>query len=300
MKVLAAILTHNRKDLLARCIRNVQAQSRPPDALLVVNNASTDGTEEMLQALGIPYVTQANVGSAGGWHRCVQHALEHGFDAVWLMDDDGYPHAEALYQLEGALGNGVACASSIVVREDDPSRFVFPFPVLNRRRLPALFAFPRKIATVAELHAVAPEGTYPFAHFFNGALVSLAATSQVGNVNEDFFIFGDEVDYFCRLRAAGEVVSVLSALHYHPDVSQRPYTAAKVYYYVKNTLILNARYFDAVWIRHGAAVAAVLARTGRRNGWGAALSLVAGRSAPMFYAAIARGLAGRLGKDFHG
>ena len=99
MNVLAAIVTHNRCDLLARCLDYLQAQTRPPDAILVVNNASTDGTVEMLEQRGIPFVTQENVGSAGGWHRGIQHALEHGFDAVWLMDDDGYPDAGALGRL---------------------------------------------------------------------------------------------------------------------------------------------------------------------------------------------------------
>lgn len=300
MKVLAVVVTYNRRDLLARCVDHLLAQSRPADALLVVNNGSTDDTVAMLERRGIPCVTQDNVGSAGGWHRGIRHALEHGFDAIWLMDDDGYPDAGALRALTEALRPGIAATSSVVLREDDPERFVFPFPLLDDRGLPVLFRRRRKIATLAALRAEAPDGFYPFAHFFNGALVSAAAVRQVGNVDPEFFIFGDEVDYFFRLRRAGPVISVLAARHLHPDVSRRPYTPAKVYYYLKNSLILNARYFDAVWVRHAGIVAAILARTAHRNGWPAALSLVAGRSAPAFYSAIVRGLQGQLGKDFRG
>lgn len=300
MKVLAAIVTYNRCELLARCLDHLCAQSRPPEAILVVNNGSSDGTVDMLQQRGMAFVTQENVGSAGGWHRGIQRAVDQGFDAVWLMDDDGFPDTGALEALVEALGIGVACASSVVVREDDPERFVFPFPRLDAQGIPVLFGNPRKFPSSAELESVAPSGSYPFAHFFNGALISLEAVRKVGNVNREFFIFGDEVDYFFRLRTAGEVVSVLKALHFHPDVSQRPYTPAKVYYYLKNTLILNERYFDAVWLRHAAAVFAVLGRTARRNGLGAALSLIAGASAPAFYTAILRGLRGQVGKDFNG
>ncbi|MBS3911141.1 MAG: glycosyltransferase [Hydrogenophaga sp.] len=300
MRILAAIVTHNRCGLLGRCLDHLQTQRRLPDGILVINNASTDGTVEMLDQRGTPYVTQENVGSAGGWHRGIRHALEHGYDAVWLMDDDGYSNAGALATLQGALTDGVACVSAVVVREDDPSRFVFPFPVLDAAGLPVLWGRPRKMATLADLRAIAPRGTYPFAHFFNGALVSLAAVRQVGNVDRGYFMFGDEVDYFFRLRKAGRVMSVLDALHYHPDVSQRPYTAAKVYYYLKNTLILNERYFNAVWLRHTMALAAVLGRTASRNGMGMVLSLVAGSMAPAFYSAIARGLQGKVGKDFNG
>lgn len=300
MRILAAIVTHNRQDLLSRCLDHLQAQKRAPDAILVINNASTDGTVEMLQKRDIPFVTQENVGSAGGWHRGIAHGLEDGFDAVWLMDDDGFPDAGALATLAPRLLSGVAAVSSVVVREDDPTRFVFPFPLLDGANLPVIFGSPRKVATLTDLTAIAPDGSYPFAHFFNGALISLAAVRKVGNVEQGFFMFGDEVDYFFRLRSAGMVFSVLNALHFHPDVSQRPYSAAKVYYYTKNTLILNQRYFNAVWLRHAIAVAAVLGRTARRNGLGMVFSLICGSAAPGFYAAITRGLRGQVGKDFNG
>ena len=62
-----------------------------------------DGTVEMLEQRNIPFITQENLGSAGGWYRGIQHALDHRFDAVWLMDDDGFPDAGALRLLEVAL-----------------------------------------------------------------------------------------------------------------------------------------------------------------------------------------------------
>lgn len=299
MRVLAVIVTHNRCDLLGRCIDHIEAQTCLSEDILVINNASTDGTVEMLLWRGIPYVTQDNVGSAGGWHRGIAHALEHGFDAVWLMDDDGFPDAGALAALEAALQPGVACASSVVVRESDPTRFVFPFPVIDVAGMPVIFGLPRKLVTLADLRRVATDGIYPFAHFFNGALVSLTAVRQVGNVNRDYFIYGDEVDYFFRLRRAGSVISVLDAMHYHPDVSKRPFSPVKVYYYVKNSLVLNSRYFNAAWIRHAMLLVAVLGRMASRNGIGFVLSLLMGRYASVFYTAIVRGLQGKVGKDFH-
>lgn len=300
MKVLAVVVTYNRRELLSRCIDHLQAQVGHVPDIVVINNASTDGTLEMLEARGVDVITQEDVGSAGGWHRGIEAAQDRGYDAVWLMDDDGFPDAHALHALVGALTPGVACASAVVVCEDDPGRFVFPFPVLDDAGLPKLFGFPRKIATMDDLGAVAVNGTYPFAHFFNGALIHLAAVQRVGNVDRDFFIFGDEVDYFFRLREVGSVISVLKAKHYHPDVSRRPYTPAKIYYYVKNTLVLNRRYFNAVGVRNVLTVGAALGRTASRNGVREALSYVGGRNTKVLGAAIRRGLQGKVGKDFHG
>lgn len=300
MKILASIVTYNRSQLLARCVDHVRNQSRPPDGLLVINNGSTDDTLDMLSERHVDVITQANVGSAGGWHRAISHCIEQDFDAVWLMDDDGFPAHDALEKLEHALLPGVACASSVVFQEENRDHFVFPFPVLDSAGLPVLFGRPRKLPTLASLLPYAAQGQYPFAHLFNGALVSSEAIRKIGNVNPNFFIFGDEVDYFFRMRQAGPVVSVLAARHIHPDVSSRPYTSLKIYYYIRNTLILNKLYFNHVWLRHVLVLVAALGRTTHRNGPREALSYLLGRRLPVLLHAVRSGLSGRLGRDFHG
>ena len=298
MKILAAIVTHNRCRLLERCIEHVLAQTRPPDRLLVINNASTDGTIDMLEKKQVDLITQPNVGSAGGWKRAMQAAVDDQWDAVWLMDDDGYPARDALQQLELRLTPEIACISSIVVREDEPGRFVFPFPVLDREGLPVVVARARKFKRLDELERVAADKAYPFAHLFNGALIPTDVIRRIGDVNSDFFLMGDEVDYFMRMRAIGLVLSHLGARHLHPDVSKRRLDPAKFYYYVKNSIILNHRYFNKAAARDFLTVAAALSRIARRNSFGEALSYVGGRRAPVLWRAVSRGLKGRIGPDF--
>jgi rhamnopyranosyl-N-acetylglucosaminyl-diphospho-decaprenol beta-1,3/1,4-galactofuranosyltransferase len=300
MKILAAVVTHNRCKLLARCIGHLERQTRAPDQILIIDNASTDGTATMLRNRGITFITQENCGSAGGWSRSIEYGLGNGFDGVWLMDDDGYPHEEALAILEVAMKPEVACASSVVLREDMPTHFVFPFALLDRRGFPLIFGAPRKLVTLDELRKIAANGTYPFAYLFNGSLISLEAVQKIGNVNKEFYLFGEEVDYLFRLRSAGQVISVIEAVQFHPDVSQRPLTEAKFYYYLKNTMVLNSLYFNSIHVRNLLAVMAVLSRTAKRNGLLAVVSYLSGSRAPIFYLAILRGLQGKIGKDFVG
>jgi GT2 family glycosyltransferase len=299
MRILAAIVTYNRSKLLERCVDHILAQTRKPDGLVVINNSSTDDTEEMLTRKGVDFITQANLGGAGGFNRAIAHALEQGYDAVWLMDDDGFPGDEALAHLEGSLKPGVACVSSVVLREDDPANLVFPLPVLDKEGMPAIFAWPRKITALEELNRRSRDRLYPFAHLFNGVLVSADAIRAIGNVETGYFIFGDELDYMMRLRQWGEVLSHVDAHHYHPDVAGRPLSDMKIYFYIKNTIILNRRYYNKAPLRNVLTVGVGLARMALRNGLREAASFAMGKQNAVVRKAIARGLQGRIGNDFN-
>ena len=63
-KVIAVVVTYNRQSLLSECINALRSQTRRLDAILVVNNGSTDSTEEWLKKQSdVFFVSQKNVGS---------------------------------------------------------------------------------------------------------------------------------------------------------------------------------------------------------------------------------------------
>jgi rhamnopyranosyl-N-acetylglucosaminyl-diphospho-decaprenol beta-1,3/1,4-galactofuranosyltransferase len=297
MKVLTVIVTHNRSALLSRCLDAILHQEESSNDILVINNDSTDDTEQILDEKGIWYITQPNVGSAGGWHLGIKICLEKNYDACWLMDDDGFPHHQALKNLKSSFSSDAACVSSVVLKENDNSSFVFPFPVLTKNYLPKIFGIPRKIYKLEKLRKISPKDCYNFVHLFNGALISMEAVQKIGNVNKDFYLMGDEVDYFFRLREFGAVYSCLNALHFHPDVSKREFNIQKIYYYVKNSIILNSKYFNFILIRNLLVVIAIIGRVARRNGFLYMLSMLLGPKAHYFYKAIFRGLKNRIGHD---
>jgi len=298
MKILAAIITHNRCELLERCINHLQKQTRLPDSILVVNNGSTDATVDMLMRRNIQHITQENLGSAGGWNRCISYTLEHHYDAVWLMDDDGFPDLSALERLESNLDVGTACVSSVVLRERDRERLVFPSPVLNDEQLPGIFLGRHKLKTINDVLSIYPSGLYPFAMFFNGALISCDAIKQIGNVDKNFFVAGEEVDYFYRLRAVGKVLTDMNAHHYHPNVYERTWSDLKIYYYTKNTIILNKRYVNIPTLQNiFIAVAATFYRISLHNGWKGIISYLY-RNLKSLVISIRRGLNGRVAIDF--
>ena len=124
------LVTYNRCKLLKRCIEHLQRQTATLDQILVINNDSTDGTVQLLDEMGITTITQENLGSAGGWRRGIEYALENGYEAAWLMDDDGYPKFNSLDELTKKYDNQYSCLSSIVMNENNHSNLIFPLPVL--------------------------------------------------------------------------------------------------------------------------------------------------------------------------
>ncbi|MET1037321.1 MAG: glycosyltransferase, partial [Aeromicrobium sp.] len=115
--VAVVVVTFNRADLLAGMLDGLAAQTRRPDAVIVVDNASTDHTREVLEArTDLPlHVTHShdNLGGAGGFHLGVRAAYDAGWDRVWLMDDDVVPAPGCL---EALMAVDEDCL--IAVRED--------------------------------------------------------------------------------------------------------------------------------------------------------------------------------------
>lgn len=101
-RIVTAVMTYNRRDLLRRCLQGIGAQSRPSGVVLVVDNASTDGSAEML-AREFPHVlvhrTGENLGCAGAMHEALRLALTMDPEYIWFFDDDVVPAPTCLEAL---------------------------------------------------------------------------------------------------------------------------------------------------------------------------------------------------------
>jgi len=104
--IAAVVVTYNRKNLLQSCLNSLLQQTRKVDKIFVVDNASTDGTENLIKERYLPIYSDLayirlpeNTGGAGGFHEGLKAAILEGFDWIWLMDDDVAPFGNCLEQL---------------------------------------------------------------------------------------------------------------------------------------------------------------------------------------------------------
>ncbi|BCT76686.1 hypothetical protein SCMU_25280 [Sinomonas cyclohexanicum] len=101
-RVVAVVVSYNRRELLARSLEALAAGERLPDALVVVDNASTDGSPDYLAGLEFPFAYElvrldTNTGGAGGFAAGIAAALAHHRpDLLWVMDDDTMPQRDTL------------------------------------------------------------------------------------------------------------------------------------------------------------------------------------------------------------
>ena len=93
--VAVVVVTYNRADLLVAMLDGLAAQTHAPDAVIVVDNASTDHTPEVLggRAPTCRWRSSGRTTSAApaaSTAACGRRTTQ-GFDRVWLMDDDVVP-----------------------------------------------------------------------------------------------------------------------------------------------------------------------------------------------------------------
>jgi rhamnopyranosyl-N-acetylglucosaminyl-diphospho-decaprenol beta-1,3/1,4-galactofuranosyltransferase len=238
--VCAIVVAYNRAALLRECLAALRGQSRPPDAILVVDNASTDGTREMLRA-EFPGATvlalTTNSGGAGGFHAGMKWAYREGFGWLWLMDDDARPAPDCLARL---LAHARPDRVLVPLQQDRSGRF---YAIAEWRGW--------EIDVTAEIMAKQQPVSGPFVFRFVGPLIARGVVGAVGLPNKDFFIWFDDLAYALRIqrRTTAEVIVVPDALVFHEFGTdpkeirflgrtslRRDYAAWKLYYGARNYL----------------------------------------------------------------
>jgi GT2 family glycosyltransferase len=210
--VATVIVTYNRADKLGRVIENVLAQDRPADQVIVVDNASTDSTAEVLAAYeGRPTVSierlTENTGGAGGFAHGMALAYERGADYVWIMDDDCYADPDALRTLvdghvraEESMGMRLPFACSVVRWSDgEICEMNNPEPTWDWGKL-----LVRGEQTVLVNSCS-----------FVSVMFPRWAITQFGLPLAEYFIWFDDQEYTRRITKAGPGVQILGSTVTH-------------------------------------------------------------------------------------
>ena len=202
--VASVTIAYNGQAFLERHLDALLGQSRPLDEIIVVNNASTDGTLPLLTER-YPLVTvlnlPTNLGVGGGYAAGLEYALERkGYDWIWLFDQDSIPRTDALDRLLEAIdvmaekGSDIGIAAPLSVHVKTQRHYRGLVWHNGWRRMPE---DPR--TDVCFVDAV----------ISSGSLIRRTAVEKAGPPRADFFIDYIDLEHCLRVRRSGYRIAVV-------------------------------------------------------------------------------------------
>ncbi|MFP4569714.1 glycosyltransferase [Rhodosalinus sp.] len=260
-RLVAIVVTCNRLEQLRLTVARLLDAS--PDTLacvLVVDNASTDGTADWLAEQNDPRLSvlrhARNLGGAGGFETGMRHAMQH-LDPDWLMltDDDGRPDPGALAAFHSArpeqwdaIAAAVYYPDGAICEMNRPS--INPF-WHGRTFLRSLLRGRDGFHIGPDSYAGAPRlvDVTSFVGFF----VSRGVLERAGYPDGTLFIYGEDGLYTLGISAAGGRIAFHPEIRFEHDCTTfaaepgRFVPAWKSYYYHRNLLFLYRRAAGALF-----------------------------------------------------
>jgi GT2 family glycosyltransferase len=249
MIVAAIVVTRNRPALLKRCLDALDSQTYPVSHLVVVDNASDQPTRDLLASETTHRDSsfhsirlEENTGGAGGFHAGMRACLSLPCSHVWLMDDDCEPDSHAVAELEAAaaiVGEDAVLGGNIV---DLNGESVNVQPVSQRLGTNCAPQYPLHLAD-----GLLETCTLTFVSF----LVSIDLVRKVGLPLKQFFIWGDDTEYSCRLARFTKLYQVGKSKTKHlksGDSSQNVCKeqdrdkVSQYHWFYRNRLFINMKY----------------------------------------------------------
>lgn len=236
MKTAVIVPNWNGADFLKPCLDSLLAQTTPI-TVVVVDNGSTDESRAILTSYGEKIVTiyrDKNYGFTGGVNPGIEYAIENGFDAVALFNNDALAHPHWVAQLTKKLSGDIGITTSLIVSLDGKT-IDTTGDTLTVWGLP----YPRgRGKNVSELTTDKDE--YVFGASGGASLYSVTMLKEIGLFDQDFFAYYEDVDISWRAQLAGwKVLFVPSAVvNHHISATSSRVKGFTTYHTFKNLRLL--------------------------------------------------------------
>lgn len=238
-KYAIVIVTYNRKKMLLECVSNATNQTISPDSIIIVNNASTDGTEVYLKSLqkqsGLYQIVDLpqNIGGAGGFAKGIEYALQKNIECILLIDDDAMialDYMEKILQLRHQYPQYKAFAGTVITDgniETSHRRNITKIGLLSKNCKKQNYVRPWFLCDIVS---------------FCGMVVDSSLVRQIGLPHAEYFIWYDDTEYSLRVRQYSRFFVVTSAeLIHKTNQALKKYPRRydwKEYYAVRNRLLM--------------------------------------------------------------
>ena len=215
MRLGIVVLNWNGKDVTPRCLDSIYRSTYLPDTVVVVDNASSDGSKDVIRKR-FPQVVlienDSNLGFAEGCNIGIRHLLERGFDLVLILNNDAEVDSECLHELGQAAESYPAAAYAATIYEHgNRGKIWYGGGTISRLTLEA-----RHETRLADGSGL-PRPT----EFITGCclLFRSEALKQIGLLDSSFFAYYEDVDWCLRAKAAGSLLLYVPRASVYHEVS---------------------------------------------------------------------------------
>lgn len=243
MKISVVIVTFNRLELLKECLGNVFNQSKQFNEIIVVNNASTDGTEVYLETIKDELTVidlEDNLGGSGGFYYGLKKSVENENDWTLLIDDDAMISTNYNEIISKCISNekiaeNVSGFSGTVVCNGNVDFGHRSYAKSNK-------SFTVSHSTQADY--IQNYFDYDFTTFC-GVYISSKAVKKIGYPIKEYFIWHDDSEYSIRLRTQGIIRNINEAKLNHKTLinSSQVKVSWKNYYGMRNSIDIRKKYY---------------------------------------------------------
>lgn len=231
-KVTCIVLNWNGWEDTLECLRALQQCTYSELTIVVMDNGSTDDSISRI-CTSFPEVTllksDKNLGFAGGNNIGIGHALDHGAECIWLLNNDTKPDPDALSALVAKAHSDeqIGAVASICYFADAPTSV----QVWGGARVNLWCLYAR--------NATKPQKDDWFDALYGASmLIRRVALQDVGLLDPGFFFYCEETEFCLRLRKNGWRIAVA------PDSMVLHKAGAS-----SGTSALRDRYFTASGLR---------------------------------------------------
>lgn len=235
------LVTYNRLDKLKIALECYEKQTYLPSQLIVVDNASTDGTVEFLKkwekekrdfSKKVIYL-EKNTGGSGGFYTGLKESLNHKFDYVWVSDDDAFPEEDAFEiankWLKKNKDKDISAICGTVINRGK-------IDIVHRRRLIKVLCF--LVQLFVPRRKYKEESFKLNLYTYVGTFLNVSKMKIIGITKKDYFIYCDDTEHSYRMSLVGDIYCIpkIRVNHDGPLNNGRDGVSWKLYYGIRNSI----------------------------------------------------------------
>jgi len=248
--IYAVSLNWNGFSLTVPCIDSLKKSTIPFTKIIILDQASTDGSGEKLQQLyesdnQVHIVhNEKNYGFAAGINIGIKKALDMGAEMVFIVNNDTIVDKDCIQHLyEVLLSNPLAGATGpAIMYYSNPEKIWQAGGFFNKLKMGA--SVPAKGKMLSEISK-----SVSSVSFLTGCALLFPAKTfdKVGLFDQSYFLYSDDVDYCLRIKNAGMnmyFVPAAKVWHKIEDIAIDRTTPLVLYHLARSSVIMLRKNFS--------------------------------------------------------